>query len=126
MKVSELMIGDWVLFEPFKNDSTPKRVGGVDGGMVSINCLWEAPLYIRPIPLTADILAKNGFGDSSATNEKFFECGDFEIWIDFKEQGYWACIKNRVGELYFEGNKRYVHELQHALRLCGIDKEIVL
>lgn len=113
MKPEEMMLGDWISF-----DGEPVKVQQVVSGINELD--------YEPIPLTAEILEKNGFGDSFATNEKIFECEDFEIWIDFKEQGYWVCIKNKVSDLYFEGNKMYVHELQHALKLCGIDKEIVL
>lgn len=43
-------------------------------------------------------------------------------------------VDNKTGEVWWSYNwdeyriirLRYVHQLQHALRLCGIEKEIVL
>ena len=129
MEAKELMINDWVVYEGDTNCDNPIKIEGMD---IATNSLITSDREdvgfdgIEPIPLTAEVLGKNGFGDSFASNEKIFGCEDFEIWIDFKEQGYWACIKNKVSDLYFEGNKRYVHELQHALKLCGITYEISL
>ena len=76
---------------------------------------------LHPIPLTAEILEKNGFewraygvvlaGEDMA----LVQCGD-----------YWKIKPNQDSNDTF-CYIWYVHELQHALRLCGInDKEIVL
>ena len=129
MKVNELMIGDWVLFEPIKNDSTPKRVGGIDGSMVSINCLWEAFHHIRPIPLTEEIIKKNGFVNDFYEDESV---ADYHV---IRHEGYsfnteialitW-CNGNVIISTDFDGKVskeiQFVHELQHALRLCGLNE----
>lgn len=82
---------------------------------------------INPIPLTPEILEKNGFiGDKNVCKTK--------VRDDLKDE-LWQCeyawylknlrIKNRtnssVARLY---NIMFVHELQHALRLCNVSKEI--
>lgn len=86
---------------------------------------------IEPIPLTPEILEKNGFeflyssvpgGSLQEQRRKkvdtykwhglvinyFHENSDFQI-MDIRRARF-----------------NYVHELQHVLRLCGIEKEIVL
>lgn len=61
---------------------------------------------IEPIPLTPEILKKNGFS----------------------RNGLDIALFDRRGGDDFVGasNLQDVHELQHALRLCGIEKEIVI
>lgn len=72
---------------------------------------------LKPIPLTIDILEKNGFTkESRIGNGKPLE---YCVLVD----GLWIDIR---GESYFEGKLEYVHQLQHALRLCGVEKEIEL
>ena len=103
MKATDLMIGDYVVNTEFgKNDIDkietlePRRVW-LEHGKTYV------PIeFIEPIPLTTEILEKNGF--KFGTLFKFH--GD--IW-------------------WYHGIKiEKVHELQHVLRLFGIKKEIVL
>ena len=88
--------------------------------------------WIEAIPLTAEILEKNGFPlDVEETNHPLYKGTEIKEYIismppnGYKEHLIWN------GEYYimFDSPKvriDYVHQLQHALRLCGIDKEIVL
>lgn len=80
--------------------------------------------YLEPIPLTPEILEKNGFEPTPAPSERVWKHNGQEVWLDNEGKNYWANIKN--GEFYFEGYIEHTHELQHALRLCGIEKEIKL
>ena len=80
----------------------------------------------QPIPLTPEILEKNGI--KRDTNGRMFgeyfdedKNGFLEISVDC--EGIWWSINY---EEYHILRFKYVHELQHALRLCGIDKEIKL
>ena len=84
---------------------------------------------IEPIPLTAEILEKNGFVYREAEETCATEA--FHLWIlvgsifALDDDSWWRSVKD--GELHVEFGGfplKYVHELQHALRLCGIDKEI--
>lgn len=84
---------------------------------------------IRPIPLTADILIANGwkrrllkrFRREYRKNGSVTAAVEVEIWregviyTDVWASGY----SLRLPTLY-------VHQLQHALRLAGIEKEIEL
>lgn len=122
MEAKELMQFDWVCLE---DDSTPRRVDFIRTGEVGL--YWNkivTPPYIKPIPLTQEILEKNEFKkdkyDQMVLNE---ELGASEIHIVLQDGNdcYWWTVN---GELV--AKIRYVHQLQHALRLCGIKKEIEL
>lgn len=122
MKIEELSIGDWA-----EIDGRPKRISSVletpMGGMVrckeqSITAFVE---HISPIPLTPEILEKNGFVEI---------CGDFVV----KHNGFYVnaeAQENRFGlEVSADGHiiiacdVEFVHQLQHALRLAGVGKDI--
>ena len=131
MKANELMIGDWVW------DITPVVIDAIGNEYI---CIYRAEYgYItvnltnlKPIPLTDEILEKNGFPlDVEETNHPLYKGTEIKEYIismppnEYKEHLIWN------GEYYimFDSPKiriDYVHQLQHALRLCGIDKEIVL
>lgn len=111
MKASELMLGDWVLDIRTKN---PLRVNPFMAEM-------EVPEW-EPIPLTPEILEKNGLVDDYY-GSYFKEDEHMSLEISSSEDGiYWTINFHEYGILKLE----YVHQLQHALKLCGIDKEITL
>lgn len=71
---------------------------------------------IEPIPLTPEILEKNGFRFS-----RFYgwQIKEPELTIDFVGDTPHFLLD----EIFF-CDCPYVHTLQHALRLCGIEKEV--
>lgn len=125
MEAKELMIGDWVYNTHNRQN---EQVAEIGSGLVMLayNDLYEYD-EIEPIPITKEILEKNGFkedddgvyGDSNSyfipTYQSGFDIGTWETHIEPTEG---------IGD--FSGNLKYVHQLQHALKLCGIKKEIVL
>lgn len=151
MKANELMIGDWVMVYPW--DETPWKPNKI----TDINFhSWEGTDFcdsvgveewdelslddIKPIPLTAEILKKNGFYASEVSSHHIkYVCstGPIDEFADIvlicgkdnKDKWRWDCLELRIH--YYRGDIHqfkinYVHELQHALRLCGIEKEIEL
>ena len=88
---------------------------------------------LSPIPLTKEILEKNGFSYERMT---FARC-DWDVY-KLSNELYFAICGDIIVCGYYNGNRdnpdtiepilniRYVHELQHALKLCGVKKEIVL
>lgn len=131
MKPTELMIFDWVLKDmnyseddPMytKLDYRPYQIISGDDIDIAIesNCIGDGTIYL-PIPLTLEVLEKNGF-----------ELRDGFLYhrIDDKPHHYDFKLKNG-GVFTSEGYTlecgiylltiRYVHELQHALRLCGLN-----
>lgn len=125
MEAVELMVGDYVKCNPHclghRVDyiSELEEEVGVDGEILSLD-------MIEPIPLTQEILKKNEFtlkeeekGMYGVAIAPYYTRDDvpFEIFCDGEPFAIW--FKDPV-------NIKYVHELQHALRLCGIKKEIIL
>ena len=145
MKVTDLMIGDWV--------NARDEEGGENDGEIIVN---KYPIQIEanygetildnngcervdkdmePIPLTHDIIKANGFeltevGDNgpgtprqNLNRYEKHECKtkwrDITMWYDRMTKNWCLHGINSI-------KLNYVHELQHAMRLCGIDKEITL
>lgn len=124
MNIKELMVGDWV-----RNDlgETQQVVELREiGAMLYYNDVYSYD-EIEPIPLTTEFLEKN-FGE--ARNGGYFEGDEFyELFIIEVNDGTWII---KLDDVEFSNIPRqqvmvsYVHELQHTLKLCGIDKEIVV
>lgn len=130
MKATDLMIGDWV-----SCDGKCYQIAEL-GGMVCLdaeNELFASIEDIEPIRLTPEILEKNGFRDISTHTLKGAET--FELWLGdykltYKLNDYFALdsLDDRWYRLFETQfcHRWCVHHLQHALKLCGIDKEIKL
>ena len=125
MNVNELMIGDWVRF-PNSIDKV-QEISYVCGKGYCASFAASTTLFpisidkIKPIPLTPEILEKNGFVYDS--KDKLFE--DIYPRISMLYAQY-RLVENggiNYGEI---SEIKYVHQLQHALGLCGIEKEIIL
>ena len=115
MKANELMIGDKVVV---------KVLSQIPGTYVLHT--WTANDYSRdikvmPIPLTAEILDENDFW---IVEDNIRYCGDSEIWVHTdvehldieKFEGRFQCYQIPSMQL------NYVHQIQQALRLCGLKK----
>ena len=124
MKANELMIGDWVLDT---RTNIPLRVNPFMAEM-------EVPEW-EPIPLTQEILEKNGFEHekqkviipSRSQDEvelEYLYCKDLRCSFDIIH-GY-LMFNSNIDVCNIRMIVTYVHELQHILRLCKIDKEIVV
>ena len=125
MKAKNLMLGDLIQFdkdicvvEEVRIDGTVVLVSlntgltSIDGDQVSIN-------EISPIELTTEILEKLGFQKIS-TNK--YVNGKVTIAV-FAEE-FLVTVKSGNARVMI--TIKYVHELQHVLRLCGIEKEFEL
>lgn len=114
MKATELMIDDWVL-----DKKKPVQITGI-----ICDDFFETTLspsiggeYISPIPLTSEILKKNGFEECRIEEIEYY---GWRLNEDFSLE------RNAVDTLIWNDDVpiHSVHQLQHALRLCGIEKEI--
>jgi hypothetical protein len=86
---------------------------------------------VMPVPLTPNILEKNGFEDIGDDTYQLEE-KPYWFWVDFYKHQY-GCEFDTSTYEYEDSESRmklygipYVHELQHAMRLCGIEKTIGL
>ena len=125
MKVEELTVGDLV----YDGNSIAQVTGITCDGIIETTHNQSSNIeIIRPIPLSVEILEKNGLEKDNhgrLYGEYFDEDvnNDLEISVDDKTGEIWWSYN---WDEYWIIRLRYVHELQNALRLCGIEKEIVL
>ena len=127
MNIKDLMIGDWVLQSEL---NVPVKVQ-------SIMCHYDENIYfyhetreyisnvskLEPIPLTEEILKKNGF------------IGYVYLWLDadYEKTLVYYPFEHRLTleygderEILFKCQCFHVHEFQHALKMCGIEKNIIV
>lgn len=133
MKTNELMLNDWVYYGG--KEQMPCRVRTIIGNSIKFDNGtpqdWMSEVKnFTPIPLTAEILKKNGFVEFMPHNWQIVIDNimielrepqhNMAIWLDWTEHdtGTYAS--------YILPSPNCVHELQHALRLCNIEKEIEL
>ena len=114
MKATELMIGDWVCLKDDTKCEFPLKVDGVLTDDISLEgegFLGGVDGLIRPIPITPEILEKNGW---------WYDVEDMWLHdeVDFgieRRKGF-QCYNISQIKLYS------VHQLQQTLRLCGLDE----
>ena len=95
---------------------------GVDRGR-GIICLHE----MQPIELTKEFFNKNGFIKQNDWNEVlYYRSKEMRMQVYENHLGWVVNIDSESFTMVFSNNLKYVHELQHALRLCEIEKEIEL
>lgn len=137
MKIKELSIGDWVVVKLTKWDydnpeeTEPMRIRCIDNsdrkrayadlefgsGQYSTSAHIED---LRPIPLTPEILEKNGINKTYEGDEyAVYKGEDFSVTVYDYYTELWelSLRRNRV-------MLKNVHQLQHAFRLFGVEKEI--
>ena len=147
MKANEFMIGDWVHSLLHDVDTTITDTEGPSDGVGDHRAYWLSdmecferhfPDEIDPIPLTKEILDKSGFiiiAGPTYSISYYLKNGKDSIFITMFEkdskptfiQIMFSSENNDRPSLNYVANQpMYVHELQHILRLCGIEKEIVI
>lgn len=151
MESKDLMIGDWV----YSRQGVPSRVTSITcDGIIETEDGVSNIEIAEPIPITPEILKKNGFEerDDLMTRDAEFQPyvidkigteENYEIIVEWRDSfdngaadGFnresWCeswnfCCRSSISDFVSNNRKKiYVHELQHALRLCGITKEIEL
>lgn len=77
---------------------------------------------IEPVPLTKEILEKIADDISGDTYTFYAENGDY-VEVALIKGEWWQTVNSMEYKLW---PLPYVHNLQKALRLCGIEKEVEL
>lgn len=145
MKVNELMVGDWVQHtDPVHNGEkfvieglrVLRDVLGGELCLIREKYCETTAIMVKPIPLTVEILERNGFYPDSETSSirhsgctvytMYEDNGDSVVSIDFKDGRFGLTEVYGCNGVMTRKYIKYVHELQHALRLCGFKKEIEL
>lgn len=127
LKISDLSVGDWVKMEDEHYQIYHLTLAGDVYGYRKVNITSSEEYFdgtiadVCPIPITPEILEANGwkcieedaddafYGDP--TSSLFHTKGTFRYNFATPEVSI-VC--------------HFVHQLQHALRLAGIDREIVM
>lgn len=138
MKATDLMIGDWVqsFGEPHKiigiRTDTPYAYIKTD--MSDTWYEWGMKDLADGISLTPEILEKNGFNKPQDAGDGTLICGMTIGQYKLTFQSVFGMpiltIENVVDNdnnhtcLVLKDEIYNVHELQHALRLCGIEKKL--
>ena len=120
MKAQELMIGDWVKIKGHLDYDKVREIARDENMQWYISFACSATLFrayeFEPIPLTSEILEKNGWKHDYRVFMKNEVNENISLsWTDrydatLYQNDYYMCDCN------------YVHTLQHALRLCGLDE----
>ena len=148
LTAKDLMIGDWV-----EVNGKFIQVENVHKDMINytpdIPYVQEEDFIegkdITPTPLTAEVLEKNGFyfgytsQQEDAASQIGCSCekawtydeGGGSIQVTFPNEcdGGLIVLDDQDFDKNLEfvfANQIYVHELQHALRLCGVEKNIII
>ena len=157
IKISDLSVGDWVGYGMahlkiegddiatafVKKMQQPARIKSIlgDQDLVLAEVMTEDDFgaiylkmeHIRPIPITAEILGKNGWSfDGMYAGLRITENCHLEYYFhEHRLRKWWHGVDEwqnhaKVTDLTFVAHCYSVHQLQHALRLAGLDKEINL
>ena len=144
MKPTELMIGDWVFN---KHHKKPIQITPYDffnhAHLPSGEKYFVGELKVisgrdfEPIPLTAEILERNGFllkdkkdiSDSGYNRWTYTKATSLitvtfcqDLWmIDVRNNGKVKSKPVRLVNYLIDGNRAYLHDLQHALRSGGLN-----
>ena len=129
MKATELMIGDWVNsdFDIFQiKEIFDDAVRDSRGNDYEFDC-------IHPILLTGEILKSNGFELVSDSDRAKALVEIYDLWEcnTISQTIYMRYYKKRKDYSLYTidciiNHIMYVHEVQNALRMCKIEKEIEL
>jgi hypothetical protein len=121
LKIKDVMVGDWI---DVRNEASPNspHLERITPSHFLRNEHWYG------VELVPRILEKNGLEKDNhgrLYGEYFDEDinRDLEITVDSKTGEVWWSYN---WDEYWIIRLKYVHQLQHALRLCGIDKTIEL
>ena len=127
MKISELSIGDWVVYRDREWQVCALYKFTEEVGLWRKDGqICENVSDLHPIPLTSAILEKNGLDYVDDGNDAvIFLCCDM----------FWArlCVGDTFWQVGIHSedrldavvcNVKHTHQLQHALRLVGVGREI--
>lgn len=121
MKVEDLMVGDFVI-----DDGVRTRIDEIDFALNSDK--------LSPVPLSEGIFLKSGFikmGIHEVSYRYSKGTCDFYSCVEILPQkGEWFVCAQKFGisnisyNREFKGRILFLHELQHILRVTGIEKEV--
>lgn len=132
MILEDLMVGDYVTHKYYYD--RPVKIKYFVGSKAKTENETFEISTLKAVPITEEILIKNGFEYDYDVDECVADGGRFITLKGYvyEEDGVLIDYCNGdvkvVTDFNGEVTKRmsYIHELQHAMRLCNINKEIKL
>lgn len=135
MEITDLMMGYWVKIIHHHMPKPLIKVKKVDLEDFRDALLQVYPeITYEPIPITPEILEKNGYSYNETRDVwELIPNDGFGICRDEDDNCFYFCLGifdafNSYSDItyHYITKVEYVHELQHALKLCKIEKDIVL
>ncbi len=118
MKATELKIGDWVSYK-----GKPAKICSLDMfagcGVYEVDEM-SSDDRLDPLPLTAEILEKNGWIYNDEYNLYFLQ-GMLHAYLKETKSGFLLYTENLSIP---SATYNYVHQLQHLLWALGIDDDL--
>ena len=116
------MINDWVRVNPYDDNKSVMEL--YKAGIVTTDGGAYLNDEIQPIPLTAEMLKGNGWKHRKPLSIYYAEGMNFSLNVTHISDDSWRYdYVSITSKLVCTGKDiRYVHELQHALRLCGLNE----
>ena len=137
IKATELQIGDFVLV-----DGTPRKVEAITKKKIGYHRKENEPrLYyarlrdVEPIEITEEFITKIGFDIEKNLNGWYqarMRTNGFSVYFCVTRPNGWDWEKtleishSPLRVPYLRKNIAYLHELQHAFKLCGVNFEVKL
>ena len=120
MKLSELKLGDWVYAKnPITCEDMPCKVESLADCKILAGKIWFKLDELTPIPLTEEILEKNGWKERKHSEYTAYENGWYELFR-VGQEGSWAFCHYDD----FLASIEYIHQLQHLLWALGMDDDL--
>lgn len=139
MDIRDLSVGDWVL----DGNNNPSQILAIenwsDGYVLNVR-IKDVGIgvvvitRVRPIPITQEILEKNGFVDNGK-GQHYLKCGDVVTVrvgrSPLFHDGCWLVATDKeVGETITTTcvlfNAKHIHEIQRVMRIGNVGKDIEL
>lgn len=122
MDCKSLMIGDWVMLDKSYPPTSKKPTQLTLTDLIFI--AQKEGEECEPIPLTEEILKANGFKYITICTYELSVMWEYSVQVSLYNDG---CVTSISKDLMCKGVNKchicyqgHVHELQHALRLCGL------
>lgn len=141
MKITELMIGNWVIAP----DEDTKELREVKVARIKEKDIIMDKYFntifletIAPIPITEDFLKKNGFEQCwiIKPDRNYNGCSDWRKVVDKNmiiltighsnnNDCYWNIYVDKFNRIHIgDMDIKYVHQLQNVLNILGIEMEV--
>ena len=130
VRATEIMVGDWLWYQgqfnafPLKVEQVTKRKVGYHADPHENRMYYLRLHEVQPIPITPEILERNGFEKVQNLLVLQWENGVYPsmIFVEYNPENY--CLF--INDMMFPKPIRFLHELHHILMDCDIEKEITL